>query len=192
MANNTKNHLQVRALTEGAVMVAAAVALSFVKVVDLPNGGSINLSAFPLILYAVRWGVGQGLLSGLVFGLINMLLDGAVGWGWQCIILDYMLAFSALGLAGLFKGKSWGVFAGAVVGNLGRFVFHYISGVTLWRIVEPTAVSGLEGLGTFSSPSLYSIVYNGSYMLPNLIITVVIAAFLYNPMKSFFAGNDIH
>lgn len=192
MANNTKSHLQVRALTEGAVMVAAAVALSFVKVVDLPNGGSINLSAFPLILYAVRWGVGQGLLSGLVFGLTNMLLDGAVGWGWQCIILDYMLAFSALGLAGLFKGKSWGVFAGAVVGNLGRFVFHYISGVTLWRIVEPTAVSGLEGLGTFSSPSLYSIVYNGSYMLPNLIITVVIAAFLYNPMKSFFAGNDIH
>ena len=192
MANNTKSHLQVRALTEGAVMVAAAVALSFVKVVDLPNGGSINLSAFPLILYAVRWGVGQGLLSGLVFGLINMLLDGAVGWGWQCIILDYMLAFSALGLAGLFKGKSWGVFAGAVVGNLGRFVFHYISGVTLWRIVEPTAVSGLESLGTFSSPSLYSIVYNGSYMLPNLIITVIIAAFLYNPMKSFFAGNDIH
>ena len=191
MANNAKTHLQIRALTEGAVMVAAAVALSFVKVVDLPNGGSVNLSAFPLVLYAVRWGVGQGLLSGLVFGIVNMLLDGAVGWGWQCIFLDYLLAFSAIGLAGLFKGKPWGIFAGALVGNLARFVFHFLSGITLWRIMEPTSVSGLESLGTFSNPNLYSLVYNGSYMLPNTIITVLIAAFLYKPMKSFFCGKDI-
>ena len=64
---------------------------------------------FPILLFAVRWGVGPGLLAGFAFGLLQLIFDGAYAWGWQSMLLDYLVAFTPLGLAGLFKGKSWGI-----------------------------------------------------------------------------------
>ena len=104
------------------------------------------------------------------------------------MILDYLLAFPPLGLAGLFKGKAWGIFPGTVIGCVGRFIVHYISGVTIYRIVAPTEV---PGLGVYDSASLYSLVYNGSYMLPNMLLALLLAAVLYKPMKRYFAGQDL-
>ena len=182
----TKN--QVRALTEGAVLVALGFVLSFVKLYELPNGGSLTPATFPILLYGLRWGLAKGLGAGFVFGLMQLLFDGAYAWGWQSMILDYLLAFAPLGLAGLFRGRAWGIFPGTVLGCAGRFVIHYISGVTIYRIIEPTAV---PGFGTFDNAALYSLVYNGSYMLPNTLLALVIAALLYRPMKRFFAGADI-
>jgi thiamine transporter len=101
------------------------------------------------------------------------------------------VAYTALGLGGFFRGKAWGIFPCVVLGSLGRFAVHYFSGITLYRIIEPTGIEGLEGLGMFTNPHLYSLVYNGVYMLPNLVIAVVITALLYVPMKKFFAGSDI-
>ena len=177
-----------RMLTEGAVMVALAQILAYVKLFgDLPNGGSITFAAVPIILYAVRWGIGPGLLAGFALGLLQMIFDGAYAWGWQSMLLDYLVAFTPLGLAGLFKGKAWGVFPGALIGCLGRFAVHYISGVTIYKILAPTEFMGT----TFTSPSFYSIVYNGSYMLPNTILALVAFALLYKPMKKYFAGADL-
>ena len=183
-----KSHVNIRALTEGAVLVGLGFVLSFVKLYELPNGGSLTPAMFPILFYALRFGLGRGLAAGFVFGLLQLLFDGAYAWGWQSMILDYLLAFAPLGLAGLFKGKSWGIFPGTVIGCLGRFAVHHLSGITIYRIIEPTAI---PGIGTFDNAALYSLVYNGSYMIPNTLLALLLAAVLYVPLKSYFAGNDL-
>ncbi len=182
-----QSHLRIRALCEGAMMVALAQVLSYVKLAEAPNGGSITPAMFPILFYAVRWGLRPGLLAGFCFGLLQLIFDGAYAWGWQSMLLDYLVAFTPLGLAGLFRGKKWGIFVGTVLGCLGRFAVHYISGVTIYKIVAPTEFLNQ----TYSSPSLYSLVYNGSYMLPNALIALALAALLYKPMKKYLLGQDI-
>ena len=187
----TKSHLRIRALCEGAIMLALAIVLNLVSkpiFANMPNGGSISLAMFPILFYAHRWGLGNGLLMGFAYGLLDMLLDGGYAWGWQSIILDYLAAYTALGLGGLFKGKDWGIFPGVALGCLGRFAVHHISGITIYKILVPTEV---EGFGVFSNPHIYSLVYNGVYMLPNTIIAIVIAALLFVPLKKYFAGSDL-
>ena len=190
MKNNVNQaHLRVRALCEGAIMVALAQILSYIKLFgNMPNGGSITFAMFPLLLFAVRFGLGKGLMAGFAFGLLQLIFDGAYAWGWQSMLLDYLVAFTPLGLAGLFKGKSWGIFPGTVLGCIARFVVHYFSGVTIYRIYEPTEV---PGIGVFDDAVLYSLVYNGSYMLPNMLLALAIAGVLYVPMKRYFCGQDL-
>ena len=183
--------LRTRALTESAIMLALAVVLNYLShmiFASMPQGGSVTLAMFPVLFYAHRWGWGRGMLMGFAYGLLDMLLSGGYAWGWQSIVLDYLVAYAALGIGGLFCGKAWRIFPGIVLGAVGRFAVHYFSGVTLYRIIEPTAV---EGFGVFTNPHLYSLVYNGVYMLPNTVIALAIAGALYVPMKKFFAGNDI-
>ena len=189
MKNNvTSSHLRVRALCEGAILVALAFILSFVKLYELPNGGSLTPAMFPILLYALRWGLPRGLIAGFVFGLLQLIFDGAYAWGWQSMLLDYLLAFTPLGLAGLFKGKAWGIFPGTVLGCAARFVIHYISGVTIYRIIEPTAV---PGFGTFDNAQLYSLVYNGSYMLIDMILCLAVGALLWKPLGKYIRGEDL-
>lgn len=184
---NTKSHLRIRMLCEGAIMLALAQILSYLKLAEAPNGGSITPAMFPILFFAVRWGVSSGLMAGFAFGLLQLMFDGAYAWGWQSMLLDYLVAFAPLGLAGLFRGKKWGIFLGTLVGCAGRFAVHYISGVTIYKILAPTEFMQW----TFTSPAFYSIVYNGSYMLPNTVIALVIAALLYVPMKKYFLAQDI-
>lgn len=186
--SSSRSHLHIRALCEGALMVGLAQALSYVKFLELPNGGSLTPAMFPLLLFALRWGTGRGLAAGFTFGLLQMIFDGAYAWGWQSMLLDYLVAFTPLGLAGLFKGKAWGVFPGTVLGCSARFLVHYISGVTIYKILVPTEI---PGIGTFDNPAVYSLVYNGVYMLPNMLLALVLAGVLYVPMRRYFAGQDI-
>ena len=188
MSNTNRTHLRVQALCEGAIFVALAQILSYLKLAEAPNGGSITPAMFPILLFSLRWGVKQGLLAGFVFGALQLIFDGAYAWGWQSMVLDYLAAFTPLGLAGLFKGKAWGIFPGTVVGCVGRFIIHYLSGVTIYRITAPTEV---PGLGTYDNAHLYSLVYNGSYMLPCMLIALAIAGVLYIPLKKYFAGHDL-
>ena len=183
----TKSHFTTRMLTEGAMMVALAQVLSYVKLAEAPNGGSITPAMLPILFYAVRWGLRPGLFAGFVFGLLQLIFDGAYAWGWQSMLLDYLVAFTPLGLAGLFKGRKWGIFVGTVVGCCGRFIVHDISGVTIYKILAPTEFMNR----TFTSPSVYSLVYNGSYMLPNTLIALVLAAVLYKPLKRYILAEDL-
>ena len=184
-----KLHLRVRALCEGAIMVAFAQIVGYIKLFgNLPNGGSITFAMFPILLFAVRWGLGRGLLAGFVFGLLQLVFDGAYAWGWQSMLLDYLVAFTPLGLAGLFKGKKWGIFPGTVLGCIVRFIVHYISGVTIYRIYEPTEI---PGIGVFDDAVIYSLVYNASYMLPCMVLALAVAGALYVPMKKYYAGQDL-
>ena len=134
------------------------------------------------MFFALRWGLGQGLLAGFAFGLLQLIFDGAYAWGWQSMLLDYLVAFTPLGLAGLFRGKAWGIFPGTALGCAVRFLVHFISGITIggsYFRMPRTLVDG------------YNLVYNGSYMLPNMLLALAIAAVLYIPLKKYFAGQDI-
>lgn len=182
-----KRRLYTRMLCEGAIMVALALVLNQLKIFRLPNGGSITLEMLPIFFYAVRWGVGPGLLAGFAFGLLQMFIDGAVAWGWQSLLLDYLVAFTPLGLAGLFKGKDWGIFAGTVLGSVLRFIVHFISGITIYAIVAPTELFNM----TFTSPWMYSLAYNGSYMAIDMALCLVVFGLLYKPLKRYFLGADI-
>lgn len=161
-------------LTEAGIMIAAAQILSYVKLFEAPYGGSVTAgSMIPIIVFALRWGVKYGLLAGTAYGILQFLLGGAIySYHILSILFDYVIAFGLLGLAGLFRSSIKGVFMGTCIGLTGRFVCHVISGVIVWTSYAP------EGM----NPLFYSIVYNGSYLLPELIITLVIVGILYKPL----------
>ena len=97
------------------------------------------------------------------------------------------MAFTPLGLAGLFKGQRWGIFAGTVLGSVVRFIVHFISGITIYAIVAPTELFNM----TFTSPWMYSLAYNGSYMAIDMALCLVVFGLLYKPLKRYFLGADI-
>ena len=99
----TKRKLTLRCLCEGAIMLALAQVLGYIKLWQLPNGGSVTLSMLPIFVFCIRWGFGPGLLVSFAFGLLQLFLDVAYSAGWQSIIGDYLLAFAVMGFAGLFK-----------------------------------------------------------------------------------------
>ena len=188
MSNNT-THNAVRALVEGAVMVALAEILGFLKIWHMPEGGSVSLMMLPIIVYALRWGLGQGLLAGVALGVLDFVLNPeGFGIGWQSILGDYMVALTALGLAGVGHKKGLpGVILGSVVGCLGRFISIWITGATVW---------GEYMYDIYGLPMNNEFVYSFLYNLPVLVsgvITVIICVIIYNikPMQKYLLGNDI-
>ena len=186
-ATNRKSHLYVRMLCEGAILLAMGLVLNALKLYQFPNGGSVDLAMIPIFFFAIRWGAGPGLLVGFAFGLLQMFIDGAIAWGWQSLLLDYLVAFTPLGLAGLFRYRRGGIFAGTLLGCVLRFIVHYISGVTIYAIVAPTELFAM----TFTEPWMYSLAYNGSYMLVDTVICLAVFALLYNPLRKYFLAEDI-
>lgn len=182
-----KSHLAVRMLCEGAIMLALALVFNGLKLIRFTNGGSVDLAMIPILFFAIRWGVGSGCLVAFVFGALQIFIDGAVAWGWQSLLLDYLVAFTPLGLAGLFRGKKWGIFVGTLICAFLRFLVHYISGITIYAIVAPTELFSI----TFTEPWMYSLAYNGSYMLVNTVICLVVFALLYNPLRKYILAEDI-
>ena len=108
----------VRMLAEGGLMVVLAQILGYIKLWEMPWGGSICLSMLPIFLFAVRWGLSSGLMAGFVLGVLQFMFDGGFALGWQSILGDYLVAFTVLGFAGLFRGKKGGIFTGTVSGPL--------------------------------------------------------------------------
>ena len=172
---------RVQMLCEGGIFLALALVLNALKLYTLPNGGSISLEMLPVFIFAIRWGVGWGCLMGFALGAVSLFIDGAIAWGWQSLLLDYLLAFTPLGLCGLFRGKEKGIFLGTVLGAFVRFLIHFYSGVTIYAILAPTELFTI----TFTSPWMYSLVYNGSYMLIDTGLCLVILGLLYRPMHKY-------
>ena len=179
--------LTLRALTEGAVFVAAAQVLSMIKLWEMPWGGSVTLAMVPILLYAVRWGLTPGLLAAFVFGVLQFTFDGGFAIGWQSIVGDYLLAFGVLGLAGLAHGKKNGIFTGTLIGGFARFLVHYVVGATVWAEYMPDKFFGM----TMHSPWFYSCLYNLAYMLPNVVICLVVFALLNKPLGKYLRGEDL-
>ena len=183
----TKSHKTLRALCEGAVLLALAQVLSYLKIWEMPWGGSIVLSMVPIVLYAVRWGLLPGLGVGFLFGTLQFLFDGGFAIGWQSIVGDYLLAFTVLGLAGLVHGRKWGVFTGTLIAGVARFLVHYVVGATIWAEYMPETFFGM----TMTSPWIYSLLYNIAYMGPNILITLVVFAAIFHPLRKYLIGTDL-
>ena len=94
---------RVLTLCEGAVCIALAYALSFFELDLWFQGGSIGVAMLPIVVYAWRRGLGWGVMAGLIFGTIKCFFAGGFAWGWQSILLDYTVAYGAVGLAGLWS-----------------------------------------------------------------------------------------
>lgn len=188
MSNTTS---KTRVLIEGALMIAVATILSYIKLFEMPFGGSITLEMLPLVLMGLRNGVKPGCFTGFVHGLLQMIIGfsnvmycatliSQIG----CILLDYLLAFTALGTAGLFvklsKNKSTGIAIGATVAGLLRFACSFLSGWLLWGSYAP------EGMNA----AYYSLVYNGAYMIPDIIILVIVILLVYKAAPKLFEKQN--
>ena len=178
---------KVYALCEGAIMVALATALSFAKSPSLKNGGSVCIDMLPLFIYFYRWDWKHSFLAAFAYSLLQLLLDGAYAWGPTSMLLDYVLAFTVLGVATFFRKIKGGLYLGATVACVCRFLVHFISGVTIYRINAPTKLFD----SIYTNPWLYSAVYNGSYMILDLILCLVILAVLSKPMRKYLRGDDL-
>lgn len=173
--------MSTRMLVEAGVMIALAQVLSYVKLFQMPQGGSVTAgSMIPVLLFAVRWGTPAGVLAGTAYGLLQFIFDVKYSYHIVSILGDYIVAFACLGLAGLFRRKGTvGVLGGIFLGVLGRFICHIISGVVVFASYAPAG----------QSPLLYSILYNGSYLLPELVISMVIVGMLYGSLKQNLSFN---
>ena len=183
--NQKQNY--VRMLAEGGLMVVLAQILGYIKLWEMPWGGSICLSMLPIFLFAVRWGLSSGLMAGFVLGVLQFMFDGGFALGWQSILGDYLVAFTVLGFAGLFRGKKGGIFTGTIVGSAARFLVHYVVGATIWAEYMPEEFFGM----TMTTPWFYSFLYNGFYMVIDMILCLIIFALLYKPMNKYLTGADL-
>jgi thiamine transporter len=182
------SRISVRVLTEGAVLIALSLMLSYAELRLWYQGGSVDLVMVTLLIYALRWGAGWGVCAGFLFGFLEYILGNGFALTWTSILLDYSVAYAAVGLAGLFRGRTSGVIWGAVAACLSRFIVHFISGITIYRIIAPTEFFRM----TFTSPWLYSLVYNGTYMLPNTILAVFVCALLAKPLGRYLRREDLN
>ena len=186
------NASRTRILAESAIMIALATVLSMLKIWESPYGGAVTvLSMVPIIVLSLRRGPAVGLTAGLAHSLIQLLL-GLNNVAWVptpmgiaiCILTDYILPFTLLGLGGIFRSvrftgnKNTDLFISAALGALlvttVRYLSHIISGVVVWYELDlewyaddPTHIVNLYG------PWMFSIIYNGIYMVPEIITTVI-------------------
>ncbi len=173
MATTQVKNEKLQCMIECAIMIALAFILSKIEFWHMPLGGSVTLlSMLPIVVLSIRRGVKWGLIGGFLYALIKMFLalGEVVGWGLTpigligCILFDYLIAFTVIGLGGLFRNAGrGGMIAGTALALFLRFCSHLVSGTLIFDIWMPE---------DWSNPFLYSIAYNGAYMLPELIITV--------------------
>ncbi len=166
-------------MVESALLVAVAVAIDLIPLPKWPQGGSVSLCMIPIVFCSYRNGAKWGLASSFVLACVQMVmgltLPAAKTFGSivLCLLLDYILAFTVLGAADIVakpfgKYKAVGYTVGAVTVGFLRFVCSFLSGIVLWREYAP------EGVPVW----IYSLTYNGGYMLPNTLIAAVIIALL--------------
>jgi len=164
----------LRALIETSLLVATGFILSYITLFKLPQGGSVTpLAMLPILMIGLRNGPKWGLGGGFVYACLQMLQQfwpppsGTVSAYIAVILLDYILAFTVLGLSGFFRGKQYGLALAAPLCIFLRFLCHFISGIVIWS----------EYAG--DTPAwIYSLVYNGTFMGPELVMTTVVSLLL--------------
>ncbi len=188
-------------MIECAILIALSVVLSLVKIWQMPLGGAVTLvSMLPVCIISLRYGLKWGFLSSCVYALIQLFfgitMDGLLGWGLTtgmligCMLFDYVLAFFVLGIAGIFRKKGQtGAYAGIALAMVLRFASHFVSGYVIFTNLEQWELFGslFEG-----APVLYSICYNGMYMLPEQNFTAVVFALLWaTPIRRFLQPVEV-
>ncbi|MBO4837463.1 MAG: energy-coupled thiamine transporter ThiT [Clostridia bacterium] len=148
-----------RMLAHAAMALALSFVLSYIRFFRMAGGGAVTPgSMLPVMLFGAAYGLVPGLLVGFAYSLLQ-IVQGAEAAGFMGLLLDYILAFSALGLAGLAKKwpRTWGLYAAMIIALTGRLVCSILSGVIVW-----------------GTPLWGSITYNCSYMLPEMVICLLL------------------
>ena len=182
-----KSNLTLRALCEGAIFVALATILSLLPIWKMPQGGSFDLAMLPIFVFCVRWGFGPSMIASIVYGVIQLMLDGGIAVGWQSLLGDYVIAYAVLGVAGLFHNKKNGFFLGTIAGCAARFLVHYVVGATVWAEYMPEEFFNM----TMTTPWIYSALYNGAYMLIDMVAILIVGAILWKPLGKYLRGEDL-
>ena len=163
--------ISTRVLISVALMLALTFILQQIKLFHMPQGGSVTPGGMiPLILISLRYGMKIGAMAGFMFGLIEMIIDPFIVHPIQ-ILFDYPLPYMSMALAGLLKDHR---FISVVIAFDARFTCHFISGVAFFGSYAP------EGM----SPFIYSAIFNATYLIPELIISLVILKLL--PLDRLF------
>ena len=191
-------NITTRKLVESAMLIAVATVLSLVKI-DLPFGGGVTIvSMLPLVVASHRWGWKWGVVTAFVYSVLQLILGlDNVGYATSFVMavgvvfLDYIIAYTVIGLSGVFDvfmgKKRSAVAVGIAVTFILRFVCHLITGAWIWGKWMPEEFMGLP----MTSPWLYSFLYNGWYMLAELVLTEIVAMLIYKPLGKFFRREDI-
>jgi thiamine transporter len=164
--NEKTTIFQTRILAEATIFIALTIVLKDVlpPIYELPQGGSVTVAGLvPLIWFALRRGIKYGVFAGFVYGLLHAILPGAYIVHPVQGLLDYPLAFAALGLAGISKTKS--PIGGVALGIIGRFLCSFAAGMIFFATLD------LPGVWT-------SAVYNGIYLIPEFVITAIVILIL--------------
>ncbi len=205
--------MKTKRLVISAMMLAAATVLSVFQPFQLPFGGGITIaSMMPLILLAYCYGTGWGLFSGFVFGVLQLLLGSKTVsafflpgdsqmliWQGICVcLLDYLVAYTVVGFGGIFKGKlkkeATAVCLGSVVALLSRYIIHIVSGAVFfgswaeWFFTQDgfyaIGATIMERCSGRLLALVYSIFYNGTYMIPEIIITAILTPIVYRALRA--------
>ena len=186
MSTQRRLSTNLSTLTECAVMLALSFALSCAKLFEMPMGGSVTIaSMLPVMLISIKYGVSVGLATSFTYSLTQMLQALAsanvfpycetVGTLVLCILFDYIVPFTLLGLAGLFhklkitRNTELNVYIGIVSTVVLRFICHFVTGVVIWGQWAP------DGMGKY----LYSFLYNAGFLSLDFIICIVCAILMF-------------
>ncbi len=162
----TKNY-NSKKLAFSSLAISLSTVCSYISIIKMPMGGSITLfSMFFIALIGYWFGLRTGLLSAIAFGCLQLCLNPYIIHPIQ-LIMDYILAYGALGLSGIFYGKNNGLTTGYITGVLGRFVFSFLSGVVFFG-----SCAADYNMGVF----LYSACYNGLYLFGEMLLTLILLA----------------
>lgn len=164
-----KSGFDSKSIAYASVCIAMSFALSYLRIVKMPQGGSITIaSLLPLMLYAFMFGTKKGVFAGFIFGLLQALQDPYILHPAQ-FVLDYPAAFACIGLAGIFanfkkleKLPQIQFLLGGVVAGLGRFIMHFLSGVFAFGAYAPAG----------QPVWVYSLGYQAGYVLPDIAIAI--------------------
>lgn len=165
--SSDKNRMSTKQLIFCAVSIALAFVTSYIKIFEMPWGGSVTLCSMLFIVMVANWyGVKAGVLVGLAYGILQFIQEPYVLSLFQ-VCCDYVLAFAALGVAGLFNKSTQGLIKGYIAAVLARGAFHALGGYLYWMSYMPDNFPQ-------SLKSVYPIVYNYSFLLAEALITAAV------------------
>jgi thiamine transporter len=163
----SKKKMSIKQLVFSAMAIALATVTSMIKLLDMPMGGSVTLFSMLFIVLIGYWyGLGGGLTAAVAYGILQLIIDPYI-LSFPQMLVDYLLAFGALGLSGLFSHSKHGLIKGYIAGVLGRYFFAFLSGWIFFGMYAPD---------NFPNAVVYSLAYNGAYLGVEAAITLIIIA----------------
>ncbi len=159
--------ITAKQLAFSAMAIALAMVTSMLKIVNMPMGGSVTLFSMLFIVLIGYWyGLGAGLTTAIAYGILQLIIDPYI-ISFPQMLIDYVFAFGALGLSGIFSKSKNGLIKGYLIGVLGRYFFAFLSGWIFFATYTPEF---------FNSAVVYSLAYNGAYIGLEALITLILIA----------------